>query len=241
MSCNSRSIRFPKNFSKYVYSLIRMICLWWHYIGKSISNIFGKSTIAYIRFRCRRLHHMCVAIHFVLIWLSREWIRRCFSILWDTRISVLRWILILMLNFRMHRKIFKKQLIHNDLMKMREKWLNASIYLNPQFLTCRFPMADLPLVQTWNLPKFLPKLMTKICKDMPQYARISEKWRNVKRLEKPENTGNMRKIKILFICHGSIFRKRWKPWIYRMFWTLREHFTKNLLKQKISKKSLARI
>mgnify|MGYP003273639754 CR=1 FL=1 len=40
------------------YSLIRMICLWWHYIGKSISNIFGKSTIAYIRFRCRRLHHM---------------------------------------------------------------------------------------------------------------------------------------------------------------------------------------
>jgi len=23
-----------------------------------------------------------------------------------------------------------------------------------------------------------------------------------KRLEKPENTGNMRKIKILFICHG---------------------------------------
>ena len=51
-------------------------------------------------------------------------------------------------NFRMHRKIFKKQSIHNDLMKMREKWLNASIYLNPQFLTCRFPMADLPLVQT---------------------------------------------------------------------------------------------
>lgn len=38
--------------------------------------------------------------------------------------------------------------IHNDLMKMREKWMNASIYLNPQFLTCRFPMADLPLVQT---------------------------------------------------------------------------------------------
>lgn len=32
--------------------------------------------------------------------------------------------------------------------KMREKWLKASIYLNPQFLTCRFPMADLPLVQT---------------------------------------------------------------------------------------------
>ena len=45
-------------------------------------------------------------------------------------------------------KIFKKQLIHNDLMKMREKWLNASIYLNLQFLTCRFPMADLPFVQT---------------------------------------------------------------------------------------------
>ena len=50
--------------------------------------------------------------------------------------------------FRMHRKIFKKQSIHDDLMKMREKWLNASIYHNPQFLTCRFPMADLPLVQT---------------------------------------------------------------------------------------------
>lgn len=43
---------------------------------------------------------------------------------------------------------FQKQSIHNDLMKTREKWLNASIYLNPQFLTCRFPMADLPLVQT---------------------------------------------------------------------------------------------
>ena len=90
--------------------------------------------------------------------------------------------------------------------KMREKWLKASIYLNPQFLTCRFPMADLPLVQTWNLPKFLPKLMTKICKDMVKYARISEKWRKVKRLEKPENTGNMKKIKILFICHGNICR-----------------------------------
>ena len=37
---------------------------------------------------------------------------------------------------------------NNDLMKMREKWQNASIYLNPQFLTCRFQMADLPLVQT---------------------------------------------------------------------------------------------
>lgn len=37
---------------------------------------------------------------------------------------------------------------NNDLMKMREKWLNVSIYLNPQFLTCRFQMADLPLVQT---------------------------------------------------------------------------------------------
>lgn len=45
-----------------------MVALHW----ESISNIFGKSTIAYIRFRCRRLHHMCVAIHFVLIWLSRE-------------------------------------------------------------------------------------------------------------------------------------------------------------------------
>ena len=71
-------------------------------------------------------------------------------------------------------------------------------------LTCRFPMADLLLVQTWNLPKFLPKLMTKICKDMPKYTRISEKWRKVKRFEKPENTGNMRKIKFLFICHGRI-------------------------------------
>ena len=102
---------------------------------------------------------------------SREWIRRCFSILWDTRISVLRWIPILMLNFRMHRKIFKKQLIHNDLMKMREKWLNASIYLNPQFLTCRFPMADLPLVQTWNLPKFYQnwwQKYAKICQNMPE-------------------------------------------------------------------------
>jgi asparagine synthetase A len=45
---------------------------WWHYIGKSISNIFGKSTIAYIRFRCRQSHRMCVVIRFVLIWLSRE-------------------------------------------------------------------------------------------------------------------------------------------------------------------------
>ena len=114
---------------------------------------------------------------------------------------------------------FKKQLIHNDLMKMREKWLNASIYLNPQFLTCRFLMADLPLVQTWNLPKFLPKLMTKICKDMPKYARISEKWRKVKRLEKPENKGNMGKIKILFVCHGTpvdlIFWIASFPEIYR--------------------------
>ena len=139
-----------------------------------------------------------------------------------------------MLNFRMHRKIFKKQSIHNDLMKMREKWLKASIYLNPQFLTCRFPMADLPLVQTWNLPKFLPKLMTKICKDMPKYARKSEKWRKVKRLEKPENTGNMRKIKILFICHGRIYRAWWKvsnrlisP-VFKRFLCFNLKFTKDL-------------
>lgn len=33
---------------------------------------------------------------------------------------------------------------------------------------------------------------------MPKYIRKSEKSRKVKRLEKPENTGNMRKIKILF-------------------------------------------
>ena len=48
--------------------------------------------------------------------------------------------------------------------------------------------------------------MTKICKDMPKYARKSEKSRKVKRLEQPENTGNMRKIKILFVCHGNICR-----------------------------------
>ena len=41
---------------------------------------------------------------------------------------------------------------------------------------------------------------------MPKYARKSEKSRKVKRLEKPENTGNMRKIKILFVCHGNICR-----------------------------------
>ena len=39
-------------------------------------------------------------------------------------------------------------------------------------------------------------------------------------------------IKVFFICHGSIFRKRWNPRIYRMFWTLREQFTKNLLRTK---------
>lgn len=39
---------------------------------------------------------------------------------------------------------------------------------------------------------------------MPKYVRKSEKSRKVKRLEKPENTGNMRKIKILFICHGRV-------------------------------------
>ena len=43
-----------------------------HTVGKSISSIFGKSTIAYIRFRCRQSHRMCVVIRFVLIWLSRE-------------------------------------------------------------------------------------------------------------------------------------------------------------------------
>lgn len=48
--------------------------------------------------------------------------------------------------------------------------------------------------------------MTKICKGMPKYARKSEKSRKVKRLEQPENTGNMRKIKILFVCHGNICR-----------------------------------
>ena len=153
--------------------LSAIFCVYSFFIGKRTIWNRNKywSTIAYIRFRCRQSHRMCVVIRFVLIWLSREWIRRCFSILWDTLISVLRWIPILMLNFRMHRKIFKKQLIHNDLMEMREKWLKASIYLNPQFLTCRFPMADLPLVQTWNLPKFLPKLMTKyakICQNMPE-------------------------------------------------------------------------
>lgn len=46
---------------------------------------------------------------------------------------------------KMHREIFKKQSIHNNLKKNREKWLNISNYRNPQFLACRFPMADMPL------------------------------------------------------------------------------------------------
>ena len=57
--------------------------------------------------------------------------------------------------------------------------------------------------------------MTKICKDMPKYARISEKLRKVKRLEKPENTGNMRKIKILFVCHGNICRSPMSEFILK--------------------------
>ena len=85
----------------------------------------------------------------------------------------------------------------------------------------------------------------KIWEDTPetQKQENAEKTCNIGHLRR--NTKQKRSykimIKVLFICHGSIFRKRWKPWIYRMFWTLREHFTKNLLKQKISKKSLARI
>lgn len=57
--------------------------------------------------------------------------------------------------------------------------------------------------------------MTKICKDMPKYARKSEKSRKVKRLEKPENTGNMRKIKILFVCHGNICRSPMSEFILK--------------------------
>ncbi len=72
-----------------------------------------------------------------------------------------------------------------DQLQKRQANMNNGVYIKEQ------------------LPKFLPKLMTKICKDMPKYVRKSEKSRKVKRLEKPENTGNMRKIKILFICHGS--------------------------------------
>ena len=57
--------------------------------------------------------------------------------------------------------------------------------------------------------------MTKICKDMPKYARKSEKSRKVKRLEKPENTGNMRKIKILFVCHGNICRSPMAEFVFK--------------------------
>ena len=57
--------------------------------------------------------------------------------------------------------------------------------------------------------------MTKICKGMPKYARKSEKSRKVKRLEQPENTGNMRKIKILFVCHGNICRSPMSEFILK--------------------------
>lgn len=50
---------------------------------------------------------------------------------------------------------------------------------------------------------------------MPKYARKSEKSRKVKRLEKPENTGNMRKIKILFVCHGNICRSPMSEFILK--------------------------
>lgn len=57
--------------------------------------------------------------------------------------------------------------------------------------------------------------MTKICKGMPKYARKSEKSRKVKRLEQPENTGNMRKIKILFVCHGNICRSPMAEFVFK--------------------------
>lgn len=105
--------------------------------------------------------------------------------------------------------------------------------------------SDLALVKALNLlknlPKNLPKMLTKICEDMQRYAIKGVILWKVKKPERLENKGIMGKIKVMFVCHGSIFRKRWKPWIYSMFWTLREQFTKNLLRTKISKKSLARI
>ena len=35
------------------------------------------------------------------------------------------------------------------------------------------------LLQTWNLPKLLTKLMTKICLDILKYVRISEKMKKI--------------------------------------------------------------
>lgn len=54
------------------------------------------------------------------------------------------------------------------------------------------------LVWKLNLPMFLPKLMTKICHNMPRKVKLE------KRFTKLENTGKMEKIKILFIYHGNI-------------------------------------
>ena len=130
------------------FSLIRMICLWWHYIGKKyFQHIREKYNSIYKVQMPPITPHVCRHTFCSNMAKSGMNPKMLQYIMGHSDISVT-------MNTYTHVKFqdaqedFQKQLIHNDLMKMREKWLNASIYLNPQFLTCRFPMADLPLVQT---------------------------------------------------------------------------------------------
>ena len=52
--------------------LIKMVCQWLLFIGKSISSIYVKSTIKFTKKNCQRLHLMYAGIPFVPTWRNRE-------------------------------------------------------------------------------------------------------------------------------------------------------------------------
>ena len=51
---------------------IKTVCLWLPCIGKSICNIFLKSTTVFTRCRCRKLPLMYAGIHFAPTWQKAE-------------------------------------------------------------------------------------------------------------------------------------------------------------------------
>ncbi len=91
-----------------------MICLWWHYIGKSISNIFWEKYNSIYKVSDAADYTTCVFSHTFCSNMAKSRNESEDASVYYGTLGYLVFqmkMLYFMLNFRMHRKIFKKQSI----------------------------------------------------------------------------------------------------------------------------------